>query len=171
MEAALIGLLFYIKKTHALMPHARLRVLVRIGDNDGMETAFELFNIASPEIQCKVPSGTCLLAYRGSIAHNMYIPNSDPNSIDDVDLKGVVLGKPENYLGLHEWGSRGTKEVKVGKYDCVFYEIRKMVSLLLQGNPNVLSLLWTEPRHRLYVSGPGSLLIEKPPDIRGEARL
>lgn len=29
-----------------------------------------------------------------------------------------------------------------GPYDCVFYEIRKMVSLLLNCNPNVLSLLW-----------------------------
>jgi RNA repair pathway DNA polymerase beta family protein len=73
---------------------------------------------------------------------------------------GVVLGAPENYLGLKEWGSRGTREFKQGKYDCVFYEIRKMVSLLLQGNPNVLSILWTQPRHHLYVSALGRRLIE-----------
>jgi hypothetical protein len=74
-----------------------------------------------------------LLAYRGSIAHGMYIPGSDPNSIDDVDLMGIVIGQPEHYFGLQEWGSRGTKEIKQGKYDVVLYEIRKMFSLLTSG--------------------------------------
>ena len=40
-----------------------------------------------------MPIGTCLLAYRGSIAHAMYVPGSDPNSIDDIDLMGIVIGE------------------------------------------------------------------------------
>src|SRR5579872_6071975 len=119
-----------------------------------------VFDLKDPGVAVEVPPGVCLVAYRGSIAHNMYIPNSDPNSIDDVDLMGVVLGPVEHYLGLHDWGSRGTKETKQGKYDCVWYEIRKIVSLLLQGNPNVLSLLWTRPEDRLYLNEAGQMLIE-----------
>jgi hypothetical protein len=90
----------------------------------------------------------------------MYVPKNDPNHIDDVDLIGVILGRPEHYLGLHEWGSRGTHEYKRGKYDCVFYEIRKMFALLLQGNPNVLSTLWCRPNHYLSMSSLGRRLID-----------
>lgn len=121
--------------------------------------AASLFHVSDPSLAVAIPAGLCLLAYRGSIAHNMYVPNSDPNSIDDVDLMGIVLAAPEHYLGLHDWGSRGTKETKEGKYDCVWYEIRKMISLLLQGNPNVLSLLWTRPQERLYVNEWGARII------------
>jgi len=36
---------------------------------------------------------TIFLGYRGSIAHGMYVPNSDPNSIDDKDIMGFLLRK------------------------------------------------------------------------------
>jgi predicted nucleotidyltransferase len=88
------------------------------------------------------PKETFYMAYRGSIAHGMFVPSTDPNSIDDIDLMGFTFGEPENYFGLREWGSRGTKETRQGVYDVVLYEIRKAVSLLLQGNPNILSMLW-----------------------------
>ncbi len=120
-----------------------------------------IFALADQEMAAKLPNDDiCLLAYRGSIAHNMYIPNTDQNSIDDVDLMGIVIGPPETYFGLHEWGSRGTKETKQGKYDLVFYEIRKMFSLLLQGNPNVLSLLWCRPEHYLIKTDIGRQIVE-----------
>ena len=32
-----------------------------------------------------------LAAYRGSIAHGMYVPNTDPTSIDDKDVMIVVV--------------------------------------------------------------------------------
>lgn len=110
----------------------------------------EIFNLNNPDMRANIPDGSCILGYRGSIAHGMYVPGSDPKSIDDVDLMGVVIGDERDYFGLHEWGHRGTKEVKQGKYDCVFYEIRKMFSLLLQGNPNVISLLWMRPEDYIY---------------------
>lgn len=120
----------------------------------------EIFNINDPASRAFIPDGTFMLAYRGSIAHNMYVPNSDPKSIDDVDLMGVVIGEESDYFGLHEWGTRGTKEVKQGKYDCVFYEIRKMFSLLLHGNPNVLSLLWLRPQDYLLQTAAGKAMAE-----------
>lgn len=106
------------------------------------------------------PKETFYLAYRGSVAHGMYIPPTEPNSIDDIDLMGFVFGQPEDYFGLGEWGSRGTREVKQGRYDVVLYEIRKAVSLLLQGNPNIMSMLWVDSAYRLVYENPARLLIQ-----------
>lgn len=107
------------------------------------------------------PPGTCLLAFRGSIAHGMWLGDfNDPFGVDDIDLMGIVLGTPRNYLGLYEWGSRGTLEIKQGRWDVVYYEIRKMFSLLLQGNPNVLSLLWVRPEDYLLLTPAGKLIVD-----------
>jgi hypothetical protein len=89
----------------------------------------------------------------------MYVPASEADSIDDVDLMGVVIAPLNCYLGLSKWGSRGTQEYKEGQYDCVFYELKKAVRLLLQGNPNILSLLWLRPEHYLMLKPAGERLI------------
>jgi predicted nucleotidyltransferase len=123
-----------------------------------MSNAASIFNVKHPDAACELPDGMILLGYRGSIAHNMHSPSAD--SIDDIDLMGFVIGGPEHYFGLHEWGSRGTREIKQGRYDCVFYELRKAVSLLLQGNPNIVSMLWVRQEHYLYRSPEGRQLIE-----------
>jgi len=102
------------------------------------------------------------LAYRGSVAHNMYIPNTDPYSIDDIDLMGVFIGPENYYIGLKK--IKTTIEKKIEKngilYDCVYYEIRHFVRLLLKGNPNVLSMLWLEPEHYLLMSSYFKKLLE-----------
>jgi uncharacterized protein len=106
-----------------------------------------------PEVPSEVryeifPKTTILSAFRGSIAHGMYIPPENPDSIDDIDLMSVVVPTLNHYFGLEEFGSRGTKEKWVGKYDTVTYEFLKFVNLLCKGNPNVLSLLWmAEPMY------------------------
>lgn len=111
-------------------------------------------------VEFSPPPETFFLAYRGSIAHGMFIPSTDPKSIDDIDLMGFVFGSAENYFGLHEWGSRGTKEIKQGAYDVVLYEIRKAVALLLQGNPNIMSMLWVSGEHVLLRESAAKSLIE-----------
>lgn len=83
-----------------------------------------------------------LVAYRGSIAHGMYMPSADPNSIDDKDLMAVCVPSLGHFFGLEQFGSRGTREIMIDEWDVVAYEIRKFVSLLEKGNPNVLSLLY-----------------------------
>jgi predicted nucleotidyltransferase len=93
-----------------------------------------------------------LLSYRGSVAHGLFVPSTEEKSTDDVDLMGFAVGSIENYFGLTEWSRKGTKEVWIGQYDCVFYEIRKAVSLLLAGNPNILSVLWLRPSEYLFLS-------------------
>jgi uncharacterized protein len=97
------------------------------------------------------------LGWRGSVAHGMYIPSDDPDSIDDKDVMGVYVNPIEHYLGF---GRNEVKEKWEGQYDCVFYEVRKMVSLLLNCNPNVLSLLWLKDNSIIYKSLLGHRLQE-----------
>jgi len=101
-----------------------------------------------------------ILGYRGSIAHGMYVPPKEPTSIDDKDLMGICVPPVQYYYGLKEFGSHGTKEIKDGEWDVVIYEAKKFVSLLAQGNPNVLSLLWLAPNYYIHVSNAGKMLID-----------
>lgn len=101
-----------------------------------------------------------LLAYRGSISHGTYRPNSDPNSIDDKDAIGIVVPPMEYYYGLEVYGSKGTRELKHGEWDIVFYELRKFIGLLEKGNPNVLSCLWLEPNMYMKLTEAGQYLID-----------
>lgn len=101
-----------------------------------------------------------LTCYRGSIAHNMYVPDTDPGSIDYVDLLRVFVPPIDNYFGLKEFGSRGTKESFIGEYDIVTYEIRKFIRMLWQGNPNVLGSLWLKDSHYIKKTSAGELLIK-----------
>lgn len=106
------------------------------------------------------PDNAFYLAYRGSVAHGMYVKPDNPDSIDDIDLMGFVFGELKDYFGLGEWGSRGTREVKAGRYDVVLYEARKAVTLLLQGNPNIMSMLWVKPAHQIVRSPAAKALID-----------
>lgn len=104
------------------------------------------------------PDNTILAGYRGSIAHNMYIPNTDPNSIDDIDLMGVFLAPVEHYISITK--TRETVERFVDKYDVVSYEYIKFVKLLLKSNPNVLALLWVNDNHYIKIHEYGQVLID-----------
>lgn len=103
---------------------------------------------------------SCLVAYRGSIAHGMYVPGSDPHSIDDKDIMAVCIPPLDHYFGLKDFGSRGTQEIKSGEWDIVVYEAKKFISLLEKGNPNVLSMLWLEPEHYLKLTEIGRYLVD-----------
>lgn len=104
----------------------------------------------------------CILhGYRGSIAHGTYEPNSEPGSIDDKDTMAVCVPPLDHYFGLREFGSRGTKEIVRDPWDVVIYEAQKIIRLLAQGNPNVLSLLWLPENLYIRREPPGRLLIER----------
>lgn len=101
-----------------------------------------------------------LHGYRGSIAHGMYIPPKDPLSIDDKDTIAVCVPTKEYYLGLRQYGSRGTKEIKRDVWDIVIFEAKKAISLLSKGNPNILAILWLEEKHYINKTNAGQLLID-----------
>jgi len=102
-------------------------------------------------------------AFRGSVAHGTYLPGSDPYSVDDIDLIGCCYGGLDHYFGLEDWGSRGTRELRVEVngtlYDCVYYELRKFLRLLAQANPNVLASLWMEPEYYPCFSPEAEILL------------
>lgn len=101
-----------------------------------------------------------LHAYRGSIAHGMYVPQSNPDSIDDKDTMAFCVPPLDHYFGLAEFGSRGTQEIKRGEWDIVVYEARKAIRLLAQGNPNVLSMLWLPENMIISTTDAGRHLLE-----------
>lgn len=97
-----------------------------------------------------IPSDLIFLGYRGSIAHGMYVPNTDPNSIDDKDVMGVFIAPISHYIGTRK--VKDTREKWYKEWDCVHYELLKLVGLLEKGNPNVLSLLWLNDRYVIHRS-------------------
>ena len=100
----------------------------------------------------------CILhGYRGSISHGMFVPSSDPNSIDDKDTMAVCIPDLNYYFGLKHMD---VKEIKRGEWDIVIYELRHFVSLLSKGNPNVLSLLWLEDNLFIKKTEIGQMLID-----------
>ena len=103
------------------------------------------------------PHTSILVGYRGSIAHNMYLPNTDPLSIDDKDIMGISIAPLECYMGLDRWEG---KETFLREWDVVVYEVRKFLRLLEKANPNVLSLLWLQPHHYLLMEPGGQLLLD-----------
>lgn len=100
-----------------------------------------------------------LTVYRGSIAHGLYLPNRTSDSIDDKDIMSIAIPPIDYYFGLEEFGSRGTKEIKEGIWDIVVYEFKKAIRLLIQGNPNSLSIFWMDEDCYLKVSAEGRQLL------------
>ena len=97
-----------------------------------------------------IPKKSVLVGFRGSISHNTYIPQSNPNSIDDIDLAVVYMAPVEYYVGLGRGKSyRKGKQTINGKFDCVKYELKHFINLALNSNPSILSLLWVEDKHYL----------------------
>lgn len=115
-------------------------------------------NITQEQKKELFPDNCVLMTYRGSVAHNMYVPNTDPNSIDDIDMMGVYLAPTSHYVGL--FPSKEVEEKFIGKYDVVSYEFRKLVGMLLKSNPNVLGMLWLRENHYLHKTDVGQLLID-----------
>ena len=98
-----------------------------------------------------------LLGYVGSISHGTY----KPQHIDDIDMMGIVILPKEYIYGLKQFGSRGTREIKEGPFDLVFYDLQKYIMLASKNNPNVMCMLWLEPDLYVNVTELGRVLIEQ----------
>jgi len=87
-----------------------------------------------------------VLAYRGSIAHNTYVPNSNPNSIDDKDVLGIAMRPKQYFFGLKSFEQFERQEEY---WDVLIYDFHKTIRLLIKSNPNILQILWTPDKHIL----------------------
>lgn len=115
-------------------------------------------NLSEAETMDLVPKDLIHLGFRGSIAHGTYVPNNDPNSIDDKDILGIYIAPIEYYFGLQE--NKGVHERFIKEWDAVSYELKKFIRLLLKGNPNVLGVLWLPKKHIIFESQAGKRLRE-----------
>lgn len=70
----------------------------------------QLKGLSPDQVYRLLPEGLISLCWRGSVAHGMYVPKSDPDSIDDKDVMGVYVGPIEHYLGV-----QGKTFMKSGK--------------------------------------------------------
>ena len=110
-----------------------------------------------PDAPFNLMEHSLLVGYRGSQAHGTYLPNTDPNSIDDIDLMAIVVPPKEYYFGIKSWDMC---EAINDPWDIVAYEFKKFIGLLIKQNPNVLMMLWLEPEHYIKVTELGEDLIK-----------
>jgi len=90
----------------------------------------------SNETISKVWPTVGLLGYAGSMAHG-----TQDDQTDDIDMMGIFISPLSHYLGLTTI-DHAIKVDVMGKYDFCLYEIRKYFKLLLNNNPNVMSLMF-----------------------------
>lgn len=104
------------------------------------------------EITQLVPREPVLVCYRGSHAHGTFVPTTDPEGIDDIDIIACYIQSDlAYYFGLKD-GMRG-HDSKIREWDSAAYEIRHLVKLLAQANPNVLCMLWMDEYIELKDAG------------------
>lgn len=93
-----------------------------------------------------------VLGLMGSHSHGTYIPPTEPDAVDDIDLMGFLVPPLENHLGLPRWEHWVWQAEEL---DVVVYSLEKAVRLLLKSNPNIVGLLWLREaeyihRHPLF---------------------
>jgi predicted nucleotidyltransferase len=87
----------------------------------------------------------------GSQAYGLDTPESD------LDLRGVCIPPRRYLLGLssfEQWEGQDEDG------DVVIYALDKFVRLALACNPNIVELLYAEPRHVLFINDYGRRLVE-----------
>jgi hypothetical protein len=99
----------------------------------------------------KLATQNCLLrVVSGSNAYGTALPTSD------WDERGIFLDKIERVVLPFE----KVEFVKFSNDDIVYYELSKYMPLLLDQNPNMIELLWTEEKDILFKNDFGQLLID-----------
>ena len=87
----------------------------------------------------------------GSRAYGLDRPESD------LDIRGVCIPPRRYLLGLSDF-EQWEQQDESG--DTVIYALVKFVRLALACNPNIIELLYTEPRHVLFINAYGRRLVE-----------
>ena len=93
---------------------------------------------------------TVLLTRHGSIAYGTNTPESDE------DFKGVCIPTKKYYLGaVNKFEQCSLKEP-----DTVIYELNKFIELASQCNPNIIEVLFTDPKDHIIVTDAGKVLLD-----------
>lgn len=89
------------------------------------------------------------LTLGGSHAYGTNIETSD------VDIRGCALNRPSDLIGLTNF-----EQVVNDATDTTIYSFNKLISLLLNCNPNTIELLGCKPEHYLMVTDIGQELLD-----------
>ncbi len=73
----------------------------------------------------------------------------------DVDVRGCALNSPSDLLGLTNF-----EQVVNTQTDTTVYSFNKLVSLLLNCNPNTIEMLGCKPEHYFYMTDIGKEMID-----------
>lgn len=72
----------------------------------------------------------------------------------------VYTAIPEHYIGLGRDKDYGKgKQIQIDEFDCVHYELKHFMNLLLKSNPTTTLLLWLNNEHYLRITEIGQKLI------------
>lgn len=113
-----------------------IRLLIRSPTYDFLRTNEHLKNIA-------------FLTLGGSYSYGTNVETSD------VDIRGCALNSAGDIIGL------STFEHVIDKpTDTTIYAFNKLITLLVNCNPNVIEMLGCKPEHYLYVSPIGKEMID-----------
>jgi predicted nucleotidyltransferase len=74
--------------------------------------------------------------------------------ISDVDIRGCALNSKSDLIGLSNF-----EQVVDNRTDTTIYSFNKLISLLLNCNPNTIELLGCKPVHYFMITEPGMQLI------------
>lgn len=94
-------------------------------------------------------SNIILLTTGGSHAYGTNVETSD------LDIRGIAVERPKEIIGLSKFEQFENRET-----DTVVYGLRKVTSLLLNCNPNVIEMLGTKDEHLFVCNKYGKLLRE-----------
>lgn len=88
------------------------------------------------------------LTLGGSYAYGTNVETSD------VDIRGCALNSKSDLIGLSNF-----EQVVDNRTDTTIYSFNKLISLLLNCNPNTIELLGCKPDHYFMITEPGMQLI------------
>jgi len=77
------------------------------------------------------------------------------NESSDIDIRGITLNKKSDLIGLTNF-----EQYTDIQTDTVIYSFTKMITLLLNCNPNTIELLGLNPEHYLYLHPLGQELLD-----------
>jgi predicted nucleotidyltransferase len=87
----------------------------------------------------------------GSRAYGTNRPESD------IDERGIFISPINHYINIV---NPPIEQIQYSVNDVVYFELSKYMKLLLDQNPNVVELLWTDKNDILYCNEFGKLLID-----------